>query len=81
MCPNQTLVTHLPATATKSFYKLREVAAILDVTYLYLLKLVHSGAIASVRICPSNKRSTIRIPQSEVLRMLQPYPHPPLRKS
>lgn len=72
LAPNQTVVTHLPATQTKSFYKLREVAEILDVTYLYLLKLVHSGAIASVHIHPSNKRSTIRIPVSEVLRMISP---------
>lgn len=69
--PNQALVTHLPPDHPP-VYRIPQVAHLLSCSPEHVWQLVKSGAIASIRIHPSKKRSRIRIPVSEVLNLLKP---------
>jgi excisionase family DNA binding protein len=66
-------VSHLPYNRTpSSYYTIRQLATWLDVSYQMIWKRIKAGDIHAVRI-NSHKRSTMRIPESEVLKLLTPY--------
>lgn len=73
--PRAQLVSHLPSVQRQplqAFYTLPLVAAMLSLSYKTVWYWVQIGKIKAVRL-QSTKRSTLRIPEREVLKLLSTF--------
>lgn len=66
--PHQVLVSHLPNA--QAFYTLPFAARLIGCSDKHMRRLVRAGDIHSVRIHPSAKRSRLRIPRTELAKLL-----------
>lgn len=60
----ETRLTHIPPGLT--CYTIQDVATLLNCTYKHVWSLVKAGHLQAIRLSPSSKRNTLRIPVTEL---------------
>ncbi len=74
----QTVVTHIPSASHQAYYHVSQVAKLLGLTTKQVYRWMECGFISSCRI-QTPKRSRLRIPRSEVMRLVQHHTLKPRR--